>query len=267
MAGGLSCLPERVVSSTWSRRRPIRLMSRRWILSTSRAPPWSSRACTETRVARAPTPFCQLASCTVTSSPTRSGRPSPRCSPPPSRLGGQPTTPTRRSTASSRSSALGPLGATSPSGTGRGAPSTTRSAGTAATARSTASSARSGSSSTPPARSTTRRGRSTAPRSAPPESPRGREKKDPNTTPECQALGRSRGGLSTELRTVCDGNGLPLAVHLTASQRSESAQFEAVCDLVEAPRRPKRLGRRGVVVGVRRCFRRSSTRGGTRSSG
>jgi transposase len=47
--------------------------------------------------------------------------------------------------------------------------------------------------------------------------------------------------VTTKLHVVCDGNGLPLAVHLTAGQRSESAQFEAVCGLVDAPRRPKRL--------------------------
>ena len=65
-------------------------------------------------------------------------------------------------------------------------------------------------------------------------------------TPEDQALGRSWGGLSTRLHVVCDGNGLPRAVHITAGQRGESSQFEAVCGLVEAPRRPKRLlGDRG----------------------
>lgn len=47
--------------------------------------------------------------------------------------------------------------------------------------------------------------------------------------------------MTTKLHLVCDGNGLPLAVHLTAGQRSESAQFEAVCALVDAPRRPQRL--------------------------
>lgn len=40
---------------------------------------------------------------------------------------------------------------------------------------------------------------------------------------------------------VCDGNGLPLALHLSGGQRQESTQFEAVCDLVGAPRRPRRL--------------------------
>lgn len=47
--------------------------------------------------------------------------------------------------------------------------------------------------------------------------------------------------MTTKLHVVCDGHGLPLAVHLTAGQRSESAQFETVCALVDAPRRPQRL--------------------------
>lgn len=47
--------------------------------------------------------------------------------------------------------------------------------------------------------------------------------------------------MTTKLHVVCDGNGLPLAVYLTAGQKSESAQFETVCGLVEAPRRPKYL--------------------------
>lgn len=47
--------------------------------------------------------------------------------------------------------------------------------------------------------------------------------------------------MTTKLHVVCDGTGLPLAVYLTAGQKSESGQFEAVCSLVEAPRRPKYL--------------------------
>lgn len=69
----------------------------------------------------------------------------------------------------------------------------------------------------------------------------GSKKGDPNATPETQALGRSRGGVTTKLHVLSDGNGLPLAVHLTAGQRGESPQFETVCGLVEAPRRPKHL--------------------------
>ena len=47
--------------------------------------------------------------------------------------------------------------------------------------------------------------------------------------------------MTTKLHLVCDGNGLPLAVHVTAGQRSESSQFEATCALVRARRRPQRL--------------------------
>ena len=47
--------------------------------------------------------------------------------------------------------------------------------------------------------------------------------------------------MTTKLHLVSDGNGLPLAVHVTAGQRSEAAQFETTCALVEAPRRPRRL--------------------------
>lgn len=47
--------------------------------------------------------------------------------------------------------------------------------------------------------------------------------------------------MTTKLHLVCDGGGLPLAVHLTAGQRADSAQFETACGLVAAPRRPQRL--------------------------
>ena len=47
--------------------------------------------------------------------------------------------------------------------------------------------------------------------------------------------------MTTKLHVVCDGSGLPLAIHLTAGQRGESTQFETVCGLVEAPRRPECL--------------------------
>lgn len=40
---------------------------------------------------------------------------------------------------------------------------------------------------------------------------------------------------------MCDGRGLPLAVHLTAGQKSECTHFEAAVSQVEAPRRPLRL--------------------------
>jgi transposase len=43
-----------------------------------------------------------------------------------------------------------------------------------------------------------------------------------------EALGKSRGGFSTKVHLLCDGNGLPLAVRLTPGQRHESPFFEDV---------------------------------------
>ena len=57
------------------------------------------------------------------------------------------------------------------------------------------------------------------------------EKKSPNE-PADHALGRSRGGFSTKLHLVSDGNGVPLAAYLTPGQRHESIVFEAVMDEV-----------------------------------
>lgn len=57
---------------------------------------------------------------------------------------------------------------------------------------------------------------------------------------------------------MCDGNGLPLAVHVTAGQRSECAEFEAAVGLVEAPRRPVRLlADRGYDAGRIRAWLRA----------
>ena len=50
---------------------------------------------------------------------------------------------------------------------------------------------------------------------------------------------RSRGGFGTKLHLVTDGHGLPLAIEVTAGQRHESTQFEA---LMEAVRIPQPLG-------------------------
>lgn len=43
-----------------------------------------------------------------------------------------------------------------------------------------------------------------------------------------EALGKSRGGFSTKVHLLCDGNGLPLAVRLTPGQRHESPFFADV---------------------------------------
>jgi transposase len=72
--------------------------------------------------------------------------------------------------------------------------------------------------------------------------------------PADHALGRSRGGFGSKIHLVCDGKGLPMAVTVTAGQRHESTQFEAVMGQVRLPckrgrprRRPRRLARgRGI---------------------
>jgi hypothetical protein len=55
--------------------------------------------------------------------------------------------------------------------------------------------------------------------------------------PPDHALGRSRGGFGTKIHIICDGRGRPMAVTVTAGQRHESTQFEAVMDGVSV-RRP-----------------------------
>jgi transposase len=60
-------------------------------------------------------------------------------------------------------------------------------------------------------------------------------------------LGRSRGGFGTKIHIICDGRGLPMAVAVTAGQRHESTQFEAVMGGVRVRRpvgRPRRRPRR-----------------------
>src|SRR5262249_126739 len=56
------------------------------------------------------------------------------------------------------------------------------------------------------------------------------------THPIDEALGRSRGGLTTKLHLACDGRGRPLAVVVTPGQRHESAQLGAVLDAIRVPR-------------------------------
>lgn len=53
------------------------------------------------------------------------------------------------------------------------------------------------------------------------------EKNDPQE-PLDHALGRSRGGFSTKIHILCDGNGLPLHFHLSAGQTHESAVLDEV---------------------------------------
>lgn len=55
---------------------------------------------------------------------------------------------------------------------------------------------------------------------------RGRWKKNDPEEPGDHALGRSRGGLSTKIHILCDGNGLPLGFQLTAGQTHESSVLD-----------------------------------------
>lgn len=53
-----------------------------------------------------------------------------------------------------------------------------------------------------------------------------RWKKGDPQEPCDHALGRSRGGFSTKIHILCDGNGLPLDFHLTAGQTHESSVLD-----------------------------------------
>ena len=50
-----------------------------------------------------------------------------------------------------------------------------------------------------------------------------------------QALGRSRGGLTTKIHLVCDANGIPLAVDLLPGNRQENRHLPVVLAAVSVP--------------------------------
>ena len=54
--------------------------------------------------------------------------------------------------------------------------------------------------------------------------------------PGDEALGRSRGGLSTKVHLSCDGKGRPLSVVVSSGQRHESTQLGAVLDAIRVER-------------------------------
>ena len=55
--------------------------------------------------------------------------------------------------------------------------------------------------------------------------------------PADHALGRSRGGFGSKIHLMCDAKGLPMVVTVTAGQRHEATQFEAVMGRVRVPGR------------------------------
>lgn len=72
----------------------------------------------------------------------------------------------------------------------------------------------------------------------------GDELEDPARASAGQALGRSRGGLTTKIHFACDGRGLPLAVVVTPGNINDSTVFDTVMDELRVPRtgagRPRR---------------------------
>lgn len=54
--------------------------------------------------------------------------------------------------------------------------------------------------------------------------------------PADEALGRSRGGLTTNLHLACDGQGRLLSVVPTPGQRHQSTQLAPVLDAIRVPR-------------------------------
>ena len=58
------------------------------------------------------------------------------------------------------------------------------------------------------------------------------KKRDPEE-PRDHALGRSRGGFSTKIHILCDGNGLPLGFRLTAGQSHESSVLDELLVAVD----------------------------------
>jgi transposase len=61
-----------------------------------------------------------------------------------------------------------------------------------------------------------------------------------------EALGRSRGGLTTKIHLAGEGKGRPLAVVLSEGQRHDSTQLEPVLDRINVPRQsPEGRSKRG----------------------
>ena len=68
--------------------------------------------------------------------------------------------------------------------------------------------------------------------------------------PPDHAVGRSRGGLSTKIHQLCDGNGRPLVVLLGPGQGSDSRMFPHLLDALRVHRRGRGglLRRRGIAA-------------------
>ena len=63
---------------------------------------------------------------------------------------------------------------------------------------------------------------------------RGRRKKRDPEEPADHALGRSRGGFSTKIHILCDGEGHPLHFHLTPGQAHDSTALDTLLEGADA---------------------------------
>ncbi|MFF4410823.1 IS5 family transposase [Streptomyces sp. NPDC001404] len=83
-----------------------------------------------------------------------------------------------------------------------------------------------------------------------------------------EALGRSRGGLTTKVHLAADGKCRPLALVVTPGQRADCTQFEPVLDKIRVPRtglgRPRR---RPASVSADRAYSNGIIRGYLRRRG
>jgi transposase len=57
-----------------------------------------------------------------------------------------------------------------------------------------------------------------------------------DTEPDDHGLGRSRGGLTTKVHLACEQGQKPLSIVITAGQRGDSPQFQAVLGRIRVPR-------------------------------
>src|SRR3954454_6778392 len=83
-----------------------------------------------------------------------------------------------------------------------------------------------------------------------------------------EALGRSRGGLTTKLHLAVDGRGLPMAVGLTAGQAGDNPHLLPLLDQVSVGRNgPGRPRKRPERVVADKAYSHPSTRSALRSRG
>ena len=86
--------------------------------------------------------------------------------------------------------------------------------------------------------------------------------------PADHAIGRSRGGLTSKLHLVVDGQGLPLSVLLTAGQAGDNPQLLPLLDTIHVPRPgPGRPRSRPDEVIADKAYSHPSTRTALRRRG